>query len=62
MADQGSRQDRRDASQPRLGPVDMLSADQHGYVDGVPVLQERAAADPAYNGMDAERRLGGDGG
>ena len=42
--------------EPRVGPVDVLSADAHQYTDGVPVQQQVARQDPRYNGMDAEQR------
>lgn len=56
MSDQqGQRQTRYDAT-PRLGPADILSADALKYVNQVPRLQAAAAADPTYNGSDAEKR------
>jgi hypothetical protein len=59
---QGERQARQEAFQPRLGPVDILSADQDGYVDSVPTMQQKYARDPNYNGRDAEKRFEGDDG
>jgi hypothetical protein len=59
MSDQGSRQERMGEFEPRVGPVDVLSADAHQYTDSVPALQAEARRDPAYNGQDAERRLRG---
>jgi hypothetical protein len=42
---------------------DVYSAEQHEYLDPVPVQQAKYAADPVYNGSDALKRLrGSDGG
>jgi hypothetical protein len=57
MTEQESRQARREAFQPRIGPVDVLSADQHQFVDAVPAQQTQYAADATYKGTDALRRL-----
>lgn len=55
-----SRQERQHAFVPRVGPVDtLLSEDAKAYTGQVPTLQQQAARDPAYNGVDAERRLRG---
>jgi hypothetical protein len=53
----GQRQIRQEASQPRLGPVDVLSADAHQFVDAVPAQRAEYAANPIYNGADALKRL-----
>jgi hypothetical protein len=59
MTDQGSRQDRRDAFQPKVGPPSILSDDALRYTEAVPALQQEAAQDAVYNGRDAGRRLRG---
>jgi hypothetical protein len=35
---------------------DLLSVDAHRYTDAVPAEQAKFAANPVYNGSDAERR------
>jgi hypothetical protein len=62
VADSPSRQERQQTFTP-TAPRDVFSREQHQYVDPVPGMQAKYAADPVYNGTDALRRLrGGEGG
>lgn len=59
MTDQlGQRQLIAQATPPDPGR-DLLSAEQHEYVDQLAERQAAAARDPLYNGADAGRRLAG---
>jgi len=58
VTDQGSRQARQEAFQPKLGPPDILSVDAERYESLRQELQRQAVTDPALNGQDAWRRLG----
>jgi hypothetical protein len=62
VADTGSRMERQQAFTPT--PVrGIYSAEQHEYLDPVPGMQAKYAADATYNGSDALKRLrGSDGG
>jgi hypothetical protein len=56
MADTGSRMERQQAYVPDPGR-DLLSAEQHQFVDGVPGMQQKYAQNAIFNGSDALARL-----
>jgi hypothetical protein len=63
VADSPSRQARQQAYVPEQSPRDICSREQHQYLDPVPGMQAKYAANATYNGADALRRLrGGEGG
>jgi hypothetical protein len=63
VADTGSRMERQQEYVPEQSPRDLISSDQHDYVDAVPGMQQKYAQNSVYNGSDALARLrGGDGG
>jgi hypothetical protein len=56
-AQQGSRQARREAFQPNVGPPDILSKDAQQYVDSAAALRREATQDPYLNGEDSRGRV-----
>ena len=57
MTGQGSRQDRREAFQPSIGPADLLSEDASLYVNQAAKFQREAAGSPELNGAAARGRV-----